>query len=183
MEIEILFSEAITKAVTNLNSESQINWTPVITTLGGALIGAAASIIPQKFILNDQQKREADAIRSAFNAEIKSITDIIEKRKLKKEVIEHINFLKKENSDDFKITFEVRISNNYNINYKENIGKIGLLEKNAANNIVRFYHILDSIICDIGPEGHIAKEGGKLNDFISLKELFDDLSETSKGII
>lgn len=182
MEIEILFSDTLIKALTENRKQEIYNWIPIIATLGGALIGAAASIIPQRYMLNERQKKEAISINSALLAEIKSILKIIEQRNYKKEIKDHITFLEKEKSDNFKIKYEIRISKNYNTTYQANAGKIGLLNKKSANSIVCFYHTLDAIICDIGSDGFIANEGGTISDFITIKILIEELHQIAEGI-
>lgn len=182
MEIEIIFSDAILKALTGKQTTSMFDWTPIITALGGTIIGAAASIIPQKYLLNEKQKKEAASIKSALLAEINAILTTIENRKYKKEVNDHIEFLEKENSKEFKIQYMIRISSHYNIAYNANIGKIGLLEEGLSRQIVKFYHILESIICDIGPNGYMANDGGTIDDFKETKHLIESLFEVAEGI-
>ena len=107
---------------------------------------------------------------------------MIEKRKYFEEIVENIEFLEKENSSDFEIKYEVKVSENYNTVYQSNAGKIGLLSKSFSENVVRFHHLIDAIICDVGQNGFIAKRGGNIEDFKMIKELLEELKYIAKEL-
>src|SRR5215469_2908062 len=135
MNIESLVSEAL---------HSQQLW-PFLSFLASFLAGAfvtfVAALVPHWW----QRRREKKSIKAALAAEVRAILAIVAHRDYLDGLQRHIDSINTNNNT----LFQVRIAKDYDIIFKNNSDKIGLLPADLSESVVRFYYLVASAIEDI----------------------------------
>lgn len=134
-----------------------MNWTAVFT----AVIGAAAGISAPLIMHYSGGRQERESVRAAIIAEISSLADIIERRGYEHDLwCEQANL---ENRLQAAIageeveaaSFHAPIPKDYNLVYRQNCQRLGMLAPMEASQVVQFYQLLQSVIADISPGGAV----------------------------
>jgi hypothetical protein len=109
---------------------------------GLALSGGAVSAIWR-------QRRERRSLAYALAGEIQAIVDVMQMRKYQ-EVVKH--YIEKVKETNEPLAFQIRAGQNYLAIYEANATKIGLLPRNAARRVARFYTHLKAFLEDVTDE-------------------------------
>jgi hypothetical protein len=137
-------------------SKSQPNqWIPVISALGGALIGGLVTFFPTKYLEEHRTKMFAQQVQNSIIAEVSALLRVIESRKYVESVQEAVSFLKSNPNDSY--TLFADIPAHYSIIYQEQCKHIGILDQEVARDIINFYQLIDAIVQDMKPNGTFTK--------------------------
>jgi hypothetical protein len=132
MNIESLVSEAL---------HSQQLWT-FLGFLAGAFVTFVAALLPHWW----QRRQEKKSIRAALAAEVRAISAIVAYRDYLDGLQRHIASIEREQHIHL---YQVRIAMDYDIVFRSNCQKIGLLPADLSESVVRFYYLVSSAIEDI----------------------------------
>jgi len=127
---------------------------PMFAALGGAFIGAVATVIPSLILNWQNTRKERKSAALQIYAEVKSYLEVIEARQYLMHLEQIVQgFLANSYST---YSYRVQVNDERFIIYKNCIGKLGLLRPTSQIKIVEFYQLLEAIIQDV-------KLGGLLN--------------------
>ena len=104
--------------------------------------GIAGSVVP--IVL--QNRRERHALAYSLAGEISSLIEIAEQRKYEQSIEAIIQLVRATKQPLF---VSVRIEQHYFVVYEANASKIGLLPKETARNVAKFYTYAKSFIEDV----------------------------------
>lgn len=143
----------------------------LVGVLAGGLVTAGTTI----YLETSREKRAAKQIAMAFYGEISALTEIVEVREYINLLEEVINHIQRTNQ---KFTFQIRITKNYFRVYEENIGKIGLLDKDIASQTASFYVKANSLLEDLRSLDEGYRDDGSVDDqldfYRDMKRFFED---------
>lgn len=139
------------------------------------VIGFLAALIPTTWIENRRAQREARAIRSALHAEVSAIAEIIRSR-------QYIEELKKGAAGEYQY-LSVNVPADYFVVYKSNTAMLGLLDPTEAEQIVRFYHLIESVVQDVTPGGSLATGKGDRENFRVDAEFLEKAIEMADDLL
>ncbi|HCH0960530.1 TPA: hypothetical protein ACN35L_001755 [Vibrio parahaemolyticus] len=140
----LVIVEAIAKSQPN-------QWIPVISALGGALVGGLVTFFPTKYLEEHRAEVFSQQVQNSIIAEVSALLRVIENRKYVESVEEAVSFLK--NNPKGNYTFFADIPAHYSLIYQEQCKHIGTLEREVARDIINFYQLIDAIVQDIKPNG------------------------------
>lgn len=130
----------------------------IIVTLISVIVGGFITYLTTSKIDKDNRKAEAESLLNAIKSEIKTALIIIKEREYLELLKNGISFYPLaddlEDYKNFNNDIPIMIVSKhdiYNIIYKNNISKIGLIDKNIAIKIVQFYGLVESILLDFIP--------------------------------
>jgi len=132
MNIESLVSEAL---------RSQQLWT-FLGFLAGAGVTFVAALLPHWW----QRRQEKKSIRAALAAEVRAISAIVAYRDYLDGLQRHIASIEREQHTHL---YQVRIARDYDIVFRSNCDKIGLLPADLSGSVVRFYYLVSSAVEDV----------------------------------
>lgn len=138
---------------------ADMNWTAVLTALIGAAAGATAPLIMHY----SGGRRERESVRAAILAEISSLADIIERRGYEHDLwCEQANLESRlqaamPGEEVEAASLHVPIPKDYNLIYRQNCQRLGVLAPREASQVVQFYQLLQSVIADISPGGAVCE--------------------------
>jgi hypothetical protein len=132
MNIESLVSEAL---------RSQRLWI-LVGFLAGAGVAFVAALLPYW----SQRRREKKSFRAALAAEVRAISAIVAYRDYVDGLQRHIASIEREQHTHL---YQVRIARDYDIVFRSNCDKIGLLPADLSENVVQFYYLVSSAVEDI----------------------------------
>ena len=130
-------------------------WIPVISALGGALIGGLVTFFPTKYLEDRKQKLFVLQVRNCIIAEISSLVMIIENRKYVEAIEEAVAHLQDNPTSTY--TLHADIPNHYSHIYQEQCRNLGVLDRTVARDIIKFYQLIDAVVQDMKPEGTFSK--------------------------
>lgn len=178
---QIIFSPETLEALKAINAQSFLDKSlPVIAAFGGAIIGGLVSYLPNKLLEAHKREREADAVRNALITEIRSIIAIIEERGYFTEMEKVIQNL---NHTGGIAGFSARIPDHYSRVYQAQVSRIGLLAPDLATKIITFHQLIDAVVQDISPGGYIAEQGGNLERFKTLRDIFGRALASARQVL
>lgn len=129
-----------------------------LVTLLSVIVGGGITYITTNMINKKNRKAEAESLLNAIKSEIKTALIIIKERGYLELLDSSIplfpsikdlgDYIKSNNHIPTMIVDKHDI---YNIIYKNNISKIGLIDKNIAIKIVQFYGLVEAILLDFIP--------------------------------
>ncbi len=134
---------------------ADMNWTAVLTALIGGAAGAAVPLV----LHFSGARREKESVRAAILAEISSLADIIERRGYEHDLWcerENLSMRLENAPSGFSVApgiLQVPIPADYNLIYRQNCQRLGLLKPGEASQVVHFYQLLQSVVADITPGG------------------------------
>ncbi len=140
--------EAISKLQPN-------QWIPVLSALGGALVGAMATFFPTKYLEDRKHKQFAGQVQNCILAEISALVRIIENRKYVEGMEEAVAHLRNNPTDVY--TLHADIPAHYSNIYREQCLNLGVLDRIVARDIINFYQLIDAVIQDIKLDGTFSK--------------------------
>jgi hypothetical protein len=111
------------------------------TLLFGAFLATAGGFWQAQHAHNVERK----SLRAAFAAEIRAILSIVERR----DYIAGLERFIASIDAQPNVLFQVRIAKEYDIVFRSNCDKIGLLPAELAKRVVQFYYLISSAIEDI----------------------------------
>lgn len=114
-------------------------------TVGAAVIGFMAAMLSTVLVEYLRRRHETKTLRASLAAEITGVTEIIRARG-------YVLGLRA-GAEGKVATYPVNIPADYFLVYKANIARLGLLEPSEAKRIIRFYHLVESVIQDVIPGG------------------------------
>ena len=127
------------------------------------------SYLPNKFLEAHKREKEAVAVWNALTTEIRSIMEIIQERNYSILLEKEIQNLKNHGGVS-KIS--VRVPEYYSRVYQAQVARIGLLDPALATKVITFHQLIDAVVQDVSPGGHIAEHGGDLEDLKTLRDIF-----------
>lgn len=146
-----------------------------IVPLISVLIGGALTILGTIWTGHVRDTKQSKTLEAALIAEISGLLEIIEKRQYLLGFERQITYLRF-NPDETR-HYRVMVPKHYSRIYQETSKNIGILDANIAREIVKFHQLLDAVVQDITPDGHLYN-GGRLHAFSQTKEIFDMAYET-----
>ena len=162
--------------------ESQPNeWIPVISALGGAVVGAIASIVPGRMLENYREKVFARRVQSSLISEVSALLKIVQCRGYLGHLRESIESLKSMPVET-KEQFIVEISDHYSRIYQENAKHIGCISDDMASKIVTFYQLVDSVVQDVRAGG-VLNQGADLATFEEVYGILSTIIELGNEIV
>ena len=132
VNIESLVSEAL---------HSQQLW-PFLSFLAGAGVTFVAALLPHWW----QRRQKKKSIRAALAAEVRAISAIVAYRDYVDGLQRHIASIEREQHIHL---YQVRIARDYDIVFRSNCDKIGLLPADLSESVVRFYYLVSSAVVDL----------------------------------
>ncbi|EIF8206224.1 hypothetical protein LF027_004832, partial [Vibrio parahaemolyticus] len=84
-------------------------WIPVISALGGALVGGLVTFFPTKYLEDRKQKQFALQVRNCIIAEISALVRIIENRKYVEAIEEAVAHLQDKPTDIYTLHADIPI--------------------------------------------------------------------------
>ena len=113
--------------------------------LGAFLAGAATAIAAVLIPICVQRHQEKRSIRAALAGEVRAILAIVERRDYLAGLERHIASIDAQHNN----LFQVRIARDYDIVFRSNCDKIGLLPADLSESVVRFYYLVSSAVEDV----------------------------------
>ncbi|MBA5764677.1 hypothetical protein H2O73_20145 [Vibrio sp. 404] len=126
-------------------------WIPVLSALGGAVVGGLVTFFPTKYLEERRAKEFSRQIQNSIIAEVSALMRVIEKRKYVESVEEAIKYLKE--NPDGQFTLYADIPLHYSQIYQGQCNNIGILDREVARDIINFYQLIDAIVQDIKLNG------------------------------
>ncbi|MDD9197567.1 hypothetical protein PVK62_17240 [Aliivibrio sp. S3MY1] len=126
-------------------------WVPVVSALGGALVGGLVTFFPTKYLEESRSKAFSKQIQNSIIAEVSVLVRIIENRKYVESMTEAVEHLRKYPEGEFTLVAD--IPSHYSLIYQEQCKNIGVLDREVARNIINFYQLIDAVVQDIKPNG------------------------------
>jgi hypothetical protein len=111
----------------------------LIAAVVGFFSGASVALIQVQY----QRSQERKSLKAALAAEIRAILSIVEGRDY---IADLEKFIASIDANDL---YQVRIARDYDIVFRSNCNKIGLLPADLSERVVRFYYLIASAIEDI----------------------------------
>lgn len=147
-----------------------IDWAPLIesfakanwTAIAIGVLSAVVAIYGPTRLWRKQSKRESETVRASLIAEIAALVDIVELRRFLPALREKqalLVFRRSSVMGEFGVTpekYEVRIDSQFNRVYQANVTKLGMLNAEEAQQIVRFHQLADSVRLDVIPGSDLA---------------------------
>ncbi|QFT39669.1 MULTISPECIES: hypothetical protein [unclassified Vibrio] len=144
-------------------------WIPVVSALGGALVGGLVTFFPTKYLEDRKQKQFALQVRNCIIAEVSALIRVIENRKYVKAIEEAVDHLRNNPTDTY--TLEADIPIHYSQIYQAQCQNLGVLDRTVARDIISFYQLVDAVVQDIKPEGTFSKHPS-LEAYLESLEMF-----------
>lgn len=159
---------------------SQNPYLPVYSALGGAFVGAIASIIPSLFLEKFRQKRDAKALTLQIYSEIKSYIQFLEYRGY----IEHLSMITKQIEEiGGGDTFVIHFPDKRHAVFEAALPKLGTVEIPLQVRFISFYQLVESFIQDVKPGGNMNSQQCGIEDFSSLLSLGYRVIDEGKSIM
>jgi hypothetical protein len=111
------------------------------STILGAILAIGGGFVAKIY----ERRKERESLRAALRAEIQAILAIVERRDYIPGLSRFVEAIRA-GSPNF---FEVRIGRDYDIVFRSNCDKLGLLLSETAAKTVRFYYLVSSVVEDI----------------------------------
>lgn len=150
------------------------------STVAVALISALAGIGGAYLNSNRLARQESRGVRAAILAEVAALVELAERRDylqvLRTMAVEAREFYRENPDHPEDFTLSIPLSENYNRIYLQNAQRIGVLSADEARQVVRFYQLVDSLVCDV-------REGGLLHDGTRDGKNFDDTADVLEAAI
>lgn len=157
------------RAIKALFESPQNEWLPVIAAIGGALVGAVSTIIPNYLLELKKRRDERLSVTNALVAEVQAILTIVEHRKYIESMKQVVDGLRERPGTLFQ--YRVQIPDHYSRVYQAHVARLGVVERKLAARLIEFHQLVDAVVQDIGPGGVIADHGGNLESFEQLVQI------------
>jgi hypothetical protein len=116
-------------------------WLTLLSVIVGGIIAISGGFL-QRIC---ERRQERKSLRAALRAEIQAILAIVQRRNYIAGLTEFIRTIRAGSTR----LFEIRIAKDYDIVFKNNCGKLGLLSPETAARTVRFYYFVSSVVEDL----------------------------------
>lgn len=134
---------ALLIAISKLGTPSQPNeWIPIISTLGGAALGATISYYATVGLENRKARHFSLIVKKSLLSEMEAMMIIIKKRRF-------IEILEEMVSNNNVEAISSCIPEHYCRVYQEHCKNLGVLDCEDAIKIVKFYQYIDAVVQDI----------------------------------
>ncbi|MCT9843725.1 hypothetical protein N7563_06575 [Leclercia adecarboxylata ATCC 23216 = NBRC 102595] len=145
-----------------------------------ALIGACLTGLWNivKDILS--RKAEAKALENGLIAEVKSLAHLLQLRRYKKTLEETLQEMVNNNLET--IEFSIFINDNFNPVYKANVQKIGMINNDLGEHIVKYHAYLFALVCDLHEQSILAKDGYTQDALKEMVQILKDAEALSDKI-
>ncbi len=148
---KIMNQQDLTVVLDAISKLQPNEWIPVISALGGALVGGLVS-----FYLEDRKQEQfALQVRNCIIAEISALVRVIESRKYVEAIEEAVEHLQDKPTDIYTLHADIPI--HYSQIYQEQCRNLSVLYRMVARDIINFYQLIDTVVQDIKPEGTFLK--------------------------
>lgn len=139
------------------------DWTTVfVAAVSGftGLAGASVSLV----LHYSEGARARKSVRAALIAEVGALAYLLrenayadEMEQNVQELQERLETARRSNQNQVvAMDYEVPVPENYNLIYRENVSRLGVLKPREAEQIVLFYQLLQSVKADVSPGGYLA---------------------------
>jgi hypothetical protein len=143
---------ALLIAISKLGTPSQPNeWMPIISTLGGAALGATISYYSTVGLENRKARHFSLIVKKSLLSEMEALITIIKKRRF-------IEMLEEMISTNSVGVISSYIPEHYCRVYQEHCKNLGVLDGEDAIKIVKFYQYIDAVVQDIKDGGTFSQE-------------------------
>jgi len=116
-------------------------WSTIFATVVGGTLAIGGGFLASVY----ERHQERKSVRAALRSEIQSILAIVERRDYIGGLSNRIEAIRA-GSPNF---FLVRIAKDYDVVFRNNCGKLGLLSSEIAAKTVRFYYLISSVVEDL----------------------------------
>jgi len=154
---------------------------PVYSALGGAFVGAVASIIPAGIIGWIRVRRKRKSVTLAIYSEIKANLELYEHRGYVEHIKSIIKRLKEESKDGDTLT--IHMSEERFPVYRSQVSAIGTLDPDVARLAVRFYQLVEAVTQDVKPGGMSNNRKRSIGHFEELLMIAGEAVETGTELV
>jgi hypothetical protein len=116
-------------------------WSTILSMIVGGLIGIGGWFVPNAV----QRCQERKSVRAALRSEIQSMLAIVERRDYIRQLSDFVEAIRAGSPG----LFQRRIAKDYDIVFRNNCNKLGLLPSETAAKTVQFYHLASSVVQDL----------------------------------
>ena len=180
MTEEVKALEESLKIISTLTANQPNEYLPIIATAIGAVVGAVASFASMYCLDRRKDKLKTESLHASLKSEISAHLKVFKYRKYEKTIEKYIESLKNRPAGSKEIFF-VQVPDHYSRVYQANCSAIGLIQKEAAEDIVMYHQLIDSVIQDVKPGGLIA-QGGTLEQFVQLEKILSKALKLAQRI-
>lgn len=152
-----------------------------VTALLSVLVGGFATYMGTKHIEQMKLDNETRSLRAGFLSEIKSLTTVIRERRYL-EALELLLNNEAISREEHVASLQIRISDDYAIFYKTNVGKVGLLDSSTAEKIILFHQLIQALVQDFHPESFHYKNGFSYEDIKEDIRILKQALDTASNI-
>ena len=160
------------KKLQELYTQKPSEWLPVIAAIGGAFVGAIASIIPIGTVEYFKNRKEANQLEASMVVEIMSLVEIIETRGYLNDINKIIEKFDQDPTLESH-TYTIGVDDSYSRIYQENCSRIGLVKFTTATKIVKFHQLIDAVVQDVKPGGAMSC-GTNRASFVQALTIFNE---------
>ena len=116
-------------------------WSTILGVILGGILAISGGFLEKIY----ERRKERESLRAALRAEIQAILAIVERRDYIARLSNFIEAIKGGSTN----VFEIRIGRDYDIVFRSNCGKLGLLPSETAVRTVGFYYLVSSVVEDL----------------------------------
>ncbi|MGY2260026.1 hypothetical protein [Pseudomonas sp. SDO55104_S430] len=176
----------------------KIDWTPVVQSLAAtnwtavfvAVASGLAAVLGPVWLWKKQARRESASVRASLFAEVAALIEVVELRGFlpalrEKESIlttRRLSPMQPFQGEQAKEFFEALIDSQYNRVYQGNVSRLGVLEPEEAQQIVRFHQLADAVRRDVIAGGELANGTSNPKDFKEAADMLEIALEIGRAL-
>ena len=147
---------------------------PLIAAVLAGCFTVAAVIFGRMY----QDFVERRSVRASLLAEVAALKEVVEIRGYLADLRKTAGELRGELGEQMKekaeaVKFEIPITSDYNMIYRANLGRLGVLSEHEAVSIVRFHLLADSVRADVSEGGILYQGSDNAEDFDDAADLLE----------
>lgn len=154
---------------------------PVYSAIGGAAVGAMASVIPTFINSWFKDRRDRKVLSFQLYAEVKATLEVAETRQYANQLRQIVSSLKSGKFPSY--SYQIQVPDDRFPIYKNSLGNLGLLDINLQVPIVSFYQTLEAIIQDVKLGGILNASSGGFAEFSEVLELVEKAEKLGSEIV
>ena len=116
-------------------------WSTILGAILGGILAISGGFLEKIY----ERRKERESLRAALRAEIQAILAIVERRDYIAGLSNFVEAIKGGSTN----LYEIRIGRDYDIVFRSNCGKLGLLPSETAARTVGFYYLVSSVVEDL----------------------------------